>query len=196
MRRFLALGLLVFIAGCTTAPIRMHADAGSLAGQDAREQALRGRDHWTLQARMSVSDGKDGGSSDLTWTQAGDAYDFTVRAVGKAVRLHGDAAGAVLEGLDGGPVRGADAEALMAKALGWKVPLSELRAWILGLRAGGSSAELTFGADGLPGQLLQDGWTVNYLEWDTTQRPGLPTKVFAERTPYKVRLAKMSWTFL
>ena len=194
--RVFAAALPLLLAACV-APVRMKGDAGLLVAQRAREQALAHADHWVLQGRLGVSDGKDGGSGSFSWTQNGDGYEFVLRApiTGKSFRLSGDAAGALLEGLEPGPLRGPDAEALMRKALGWEVPLRDLRAWVLGLRADSGPAELDFGANRLPSLLRQDGWAVDYREWDAARTPPLPTKVYADRPPYKVKLSIESWQF-
>ncbi|HEY8681910.1 MAG TPA: outer membrane lipoprotein LolB, partial [Rhodanobacter sp.] len=142
--RLLAVALSLLLAGCVPA-VRMQGDAAQLDAQLAREQALAHADHWVLQGRLGVSDGKNGGSGSLTWTQDGDHYEFVMRGPaisGANFRLSGDPDGALLEGLRDGPLRGPDAEALMRKALGWEVPLRDLRAWVLGLRAGTGAAEL------------------------------------------------------
>jgi outer membrane lipoprotein LolB len=196
--RILAAAASLLLAACAPQQlVRNEGDAASLAQQQAREQQLAGVNHWVLQGRLSVSSDRDsGGPGNLTWTQNGDHYEFTLRApiVGKSFRLIGGPDGAELDGLEGGPQHGPDAEALMQRALGWDVPLSELRAWVLGVRAKGSAAELSFGDDKLPSLLQQDGWSVSYPTWDTTHQPPLPTKVFAEKPPYKVRLAIESWS--
>ncbi|TPG07445.1 outer membrane lipoprotein LolB [Rhodanobacter glycinis] len=196
LRVLAAVALPLLLAACVPA-VRMKGDAGLLNAQLAREQALAHADHWVLQGRLGVSDGKDGGSGSFSWTQNGDQYEFVLRApiTGKSFRLSGDPAGALLEGLDPGPLRGPDAEALMRKALGWEVPLRDLRAWVLGLRADSGPAELSFGADRLPSLLQQDGWAVDYREWDATREPPLPKKVYAEKLPYKVKLSIESWQF-
>ena len=197
MRRLLrhvALALPLLLTACVPA-VRMKGDAGLLAAQRAREQALAPVDRWVLQGRLGVSNGSDGGSGSFSWSQDGDHYEFVLRApvTGKSFRLSGDNHGALMEGLDGGPIRGRDAEALMHRALGWDVPLRDLRAWVLGLRADGGPAELTFGADQLPASLLQDGWSVDYREWDTGRQPPLPKKLYAAKPPYKVKLVIESW---
>ena len=196
LRVLAAVALPLLLAACVPA-VRMKGDAGLLNAQLAREQALAHADHWVLQGRLGVSDGKDGGSGSFSWTQNGDQYEFVLRApiTSKSFRLSGDPAGALLEGLDPGPLRGPDAEALMRKALGWEVPLRDLRAWVLGLRADSGPAELSFGADRLPSLLQQDGWAVDYREWDATREPPLPKKVYAEKLPYKVKLSIESWQF-
>ena len=193
----LAAVLAVLLTACVPA-VRVKGDASLLQAQRSREQALAQTDHWTLQGRLGVSDGHSGGSGSFSWTQAGEHYEFVLRGPaisGVDFRLSGGPEGALLEGLCEGPVRGPDAEALMRKALGWVVPLHDLRAWVLGLRARGAPAELSFGADRLPSLLQQDGWTVDYRSWDNSRQPPLPTKLYAERAPYKVRLSIDSWQF-
>lgn len=194
--RWLAVLLPLLLAACVPAPaVRMQGDAAAFSAQQAREQALGQVDHWVLQGRLGVSDGWQGGSGSFSWTQDGSRYVFVLRApiTGRSFRLSGGPDGAQLEGLDGGTLHGPDAEALMRRALGWEVPLGDLRAWVLGLRADSGPAELSFSADRLPARLQQDGWTVDYHEWDSSRRPPLPKKVFAARAPYTVRLSIESW---
>lgn len=193
------LGLLlavVVLAAC--APVRLRGDAAVRAAQAERARLLAGRDHWTLHAHLGVSDGQHGGSGTLVWVQDGAHYEFTVRApiTGRSFRLSGGPDGAVLEGLDQGTLRGPSAQALLARALGWRVPMRQLQAWVLGLRAGGaaSGAVLRFGADGLPSLLEQDGWTVEYRDWFADTHPPLPRRVFAASGNYHVRLSIQSWS--
>ena len=194
--RLLCLVLPLLLVACVPA-VRMKSDAGLLAEQAAREQLLAHAVHWSLNGRLGVTSASDGGSGSFSWTQDGERYEFVLRGplASRSFRLSGGPDGAVLEGLDGGPLRGADAESLMRKALGWDVPLRDLRAWVLGLRAGSGSAQLEFGVNRLPALLRQNGWTVSYPAWDTARQPPLPQKVFAERVPYKVKLSIDSWQF-
>ena len=194
--RLLCMALPLLLAACVPAA-RIKGDAGLLNEQLAREQMLAQATHWTLSGRLGVTSARDGGSGSFSWTQDGERYEFVLRGplASKSFRLSGGPDGALLEGLDGGPLHGADAEALMHKALGWNVPLRDLRAWVLGLRADGGAAELYFGTNRLPSLLRQDGWVVDYRQWDMTRQPPLPQKVFAERAPYKVKLSIDSWQF-
>jgi outer membrane lipoprotein LolB len=201
MRRWQALFAIVALlslAACVPQAVRVKGDASLLNAQLAREQALAHADHWSLQGRLGISNGKDGGSGSFSWRQDGDRYEFILRGPaisGMNFRLSGGPDGALLEGMAHGPLRGPDAEALMRKALGWEVPLRDLRAWVLGVRADSGPAELSFGENRLPSLLQQDGWTVDYRDWDETRQPPLPTRVFAARPPYKVKLSIESWQF-
>jgi outer membrane lipoprotein LolB len=201
--RLFAAALPLLLAACVhkeAVKPQPQADYATLLNeQRAREHLLAKTDHWVLQGKIGVSGEvngkKDGGSGTLTWTQNGESYEFVVRGpVGsKSFKLSVTPDGAVLEGLDDGPLRSPDAESLVEKALGWHVPLRNLRAWVMGMRADSGPAELKFGDNGLPVLLSQDGWSVNYPAWDTTRQPSVPSKVFAENPPYKVRLSVESW---
>src|SRR3546814_7635187 len=74
--RLLALILPLLLAACVPhKTVRMKGDASLLGAQLAREKALAGADHWVLQGRLGVSNGKDGGSGSFSWTQNGENYE-------------------------------------------------------------------------------------------------------------------------
>ena len=182
------------LAAC--APLRTReGTAAQLVAQAAREQDLRAHASWSLNAHFAVSDGQQGGSGNLDWRQNGANYHFVLRApvTGKSFSLDGGPGGATLAGMHPQPVRGDDAQALLAHELGWLVPVSDRAVWVRGLRAPGSAATLSFGDDGLPSLLQQDGWTVEYRDWYADQHPPLPRKVFASKPPYSVRMLIETW---
>ena len=188
--------LLLVLAACAPLPLRTTpGTAGELAAQAARERALAGITRFTLDGRIGVSDGRDGGSGGFIWKQDGMALDFTVRApiTGRSFRLDAGPDGACLLGLKPQPLCAADAESLLVAQLGWHLPLADLRAWAMGLRAPGSPAQLAFAADGLPAVLDQDGWHVEYRDWDRARSPAMPRAIFARKPPYSVRLYVEHW---
>ncbi len=186
-----AISVLVLTA---CAPQRLRPDAAGLDAQDRREALLAPMSDWQLVGRLGVSDGRDSGSGSLTWSQQGDAYQFELHApvTGKTWLLTGDASRAELQGLRETTVVGDDAASLLRRELGWRVPVAELAWWARGMRAPGK-AELSLRADGLPARIVQAGWQVDFLDYDETQRPPLPRKLFAENGNYKVRLAIQRW---
>jgi outer membrane lipoprotein LolB len=184
------------LAACVAQPRKsLGPDAQSLARQAAREQALAKYPAWTVTGRLGVSDGHDSGSGSLQWSQHGSSFRFRVQApvTGKTWMLFGDASHAVLEGLRDHALEGDNAAALLQRELGWHVPIAELVDWARGMRAAGP-ARIRFRGDGLPAQIEQAGWTVEYLDYDVDRDPPLPSKVFASRGDYKVRLSVRAWT--
>ena len=98
----------------------------------------------------------------------------------------------MLEGLRDQPVEGTDAGALLDRELGWHLPVAQLTDWVRAARAHGD-AKIEFRSDGLPAVIEQDGWKVEYPDYDETHQPPLPRKIFASRGDYRVRLAVSQW---
>ena len=188
-----ALALCVALAAC--APLRTRETPASAQAQAAREQTLAAQPNWTLTARIAVSNGQEGGSGELEWSQHGDAYTFTVHApvTGKTWKLSGDGQSALLEGVDPAPDRDSDPARLLHDRLGWDVPLKELDAWVRGMRAVGSNADVIYDEHNLPAVLQQAGWKVEYRDWFEQRTPPLPRKVFASRGNARVKVAISDW---
>lgn len=189
-----AIVLAVLLAGCVTRPpVRQAAESALLTAQEAREAALQRQPDWSVTARVAIRAGEQGGSGQLLWRQRGDALQVTLSApiTRQGWRLVRDAHGVRLEGLEGGPHVGADAESLLFSVTGWQLPVDAMAAWIRGARAGGD-AELEFGADGMPSRLREQGWTVDYREWNGGD-PARPRRIFAERPGASVRLVIEQW---
>lgn len=187
-----AVVLLLLLAGCA-AP-RLRPDASLLSAQEQRERVLAAKFAWTLNGRIAISGPQDGGSGSVEWAQNGDEFRVTMNApvTGKTWTLSGNDQHAELEGLKGGTVSGENAAVLLERELGWRMPVVELTSWVRAIRADGKS-EIVFREDGLPAQLMQAGWKIEYLDYDENQQPPLPKKIFASREGYKVRLVVQRW---
>ena len=192
--RILSALCVLVLAAC--APQRVRESPDALAAQTGREAKLQADQCWTIAAHIAVSDGRDGGSGELQWKQDGTAFDFVVRApvTGRTWHLSGDAGNATLEGVEPRPVSGADAERLLRERVGWDVPLADLRSWVRGLRAPGTSADVQYDGRNLPAVIAQSGWKIEYRDWFSERDPPLPRKVFASRGNTRVRLAIESWS--
>lgn len=190
--RLLLLAALLGLASCASPP-RREAAGAALVAQQARESVLAQQTDWALSGRIAVSDGRDGGSGSIDWRQQGDRFTIQIRApVSRQTwRLSGSGAGATLEGLEGGPRSGPDAEALLREAVGWTVPIADLKAWARGARADGVS-EVDFDAQQRPAAIRQRGWNIQYRAWDASQLP-MPRKVFAGSGDRRVRLIVERW---
>lgn len=195
-----ACGAAFALAAC--APVQVRTPSGTpgtaaeLAAQAARERRVAAEQDWGIAGRFAASDRQHGGSGSLSWRQRGAQFEFVLRApiTGRSVELDGGPGGVVLKGVGREPVAGSDAQDVLRKEFGWEVPVADLAFWVRGLRAPGRSAILTFGANGLPATLDQDGWRVDYPEWYAERVPALPRKVYASRPPYNVRVFIEQWT--
>lgn len=165
----------------------------------ARVQALRALPAWAFQGRVAVSRGKDGGSGRLDWKQQVHRYQIQLSApvTRQSWVLQGEGGGpARLDGLQGGPREGDDARQLLLDATGWDIPVEGLPDWTRGLVLERSSeSAVQRDAQGRPRRLQQDGWDVQYLEWQpaSDDLPALPRRIEATRGDAKVRMVIDQW---
>ncbi len=167
--------------------------------QSAHESAVRAAPSWTLQGRVAVSNGRNGGSGRIDWRQDADRYEVALSApvTRQSWRLSGDRAAAELEGLEGGTRSGTDPQALLREATAWEIPVAALSSWVRGARADEATfgpATLAFGADRRLARIEQGGWTIDYAAWQPTgDAAALPLRLNAQRGEAKVRLIVDSW---
>lgn len=212
MRAVVALAFAaILMTGCSTLPVPgvavgMTADA-AVAAQRARAVALGlangdcAASRWGLSGRVALSNGRDGGSGRMLWSQGGGALRLELSApvTRQSWVLAVDADGARLLDASGATLRGADAAALVRATTGWDVPIAALGCWLRAVAAAPDAfgdAQFEFGVDGLPRRLEQGGWVVEYAGWqpDSSSGQAMPTRVFASRGSDHVRLAVDRWT--
>lgn len=166
--------------------------------QQQREAALARQQAWSMQGRVALSNGKDGGSGRIEWQQDGARYDVSLSApvTRQSWRISGDPAQARLEGIDGGPLQGEDPAALLRETTRWDIPVTALASWVRGVRADEARhgpARAVFGVDGRLAILEQDGWTVRYTAWEAAGGTELPHRLEATHGDAKVRLVVDAW---
>lgn len=188
------------LAACASAPSRIPAPAIDPALAQARQQErqaqLEAIPAWSMQGRLAVSVGDKGGSGRLDWQQRGPAFQVSLSApvTRQSWQLAGEPGGATLEGLEGGPRSGPDAETLLQQATGWPIPVEAMAWWVRGLPAPGGGQE-EFGADGRLQRLVSGGWIVEFQEWQPAADgwPEMPRRLQASREGARVRLVVDRW---
>ncbi len=173
------LALLAVFAACQTPPSQSNPAIAPGDGPqvealwDSHRREVEALTHFTLTGRVA-SDGVNGGSGGIHWSQQGDRLDLRFSGplgVG-AIALTGTLDDLQLRDRDG-VVHIDDADTRLRASLGWSVPLVALRDWIVGLPAP------SFGVDGqlldIRGRLLrldQAGWQLDYLDYRAVPIPG------------------------
>ena len=216
-RVWLALGLVV-LAGCRgiplaeqTAPVETvlgnHADSAAAIAHRQRIQQLGLAEGdcagpaWAMTGRVALSNGKDGGSGRIEWSQSGGKVriELTAPVTRQGWALDVDAGGATLHGVAGGPVRGADAAMLLHERTGWDIPVAGLGCWVRGAWANEGvfgPAMVGYAADGRVQRIEQAGWVVDYADWSPDAGSGveLPARITALRNTDRVRLIVDRWS--
>jgi len=190
---FLLLGLVY--SGCSPVPRRIEETPAYTLAYDLRLKHLRLLDHWALDGRLAISDGKEGGSGSFSWAQDDRMTRISFRGtLGKgAWQLRSDASGARLE-LASGEVHYAPSIAeLVRKQVGWKVPVNALSWWIKGLADPKDWETRTLDEEGRLRSLRQFGWEVDFANYGEPDNFWLPAKLVARRGDYSVKMVVRNW---
>lgn len=201
LRAALTAAVAALLAACVAQPVRQVppvSNPAAEAAQVARVAVLATHAKWSLQGRVALSNGRNGGSGRIEWHQDGQRFEVALSApvTRQSWRLSGDSGVARLEGLDGGPREGTDAETLLRETTGWVIPVAALVSWVRGAAdSQPAPATLQYGADGRLNRLQQADWTIDYADWRPQAGLGieLPHRLNASRGDARVRLVVDAW---
>lgn len=183
----------LLLAGCTTPPVRPPAADRELAWQHHRA-ALADLEQWRLTGRIAIHTGGEAWHATLDWRQRRQRYDIRLLApMGQgSVRVQGGPDEVVLDtGTE--THSAADAESLLYRRFGWRVPVAALRYWVVGLPEPGTPAELRLDEHGRLAYLEQAGWKIEFRQYTRQEGRELPARIFASNHQAQLRLAAGQW---
>ena len=193
MHRLLLPLLLLLLTGCAATPTLVQPDDAQQAWQ-THQQQMSAIQQWQLNGRLLTITGHETWNTGINWHQQAEHYRIMLIApLGQgSLRIDGDLEQVTLQAHDSEPQQARDPETLLARQLGWHVPLTALRYWVLGLPAPGEYQH-RINDFGLLQTLQQDGWEIEFRDY--TERNGLllPGRIFANNHQAKVRLSIGEW---
>lgn len=193
MYKYLIPVLLLLLSACTTAPPLPQVDDPQQAWQEHRQQ-MAALPQWQLGGRLLIVTGHETWNTSINWQQQGEHYRIMlIGPLGQgSLKLDGDPHQVTLQAHDGEPQQANDPEALLSQQLGWHVPIRSLRYWVLGLPAPGEHKK-TISDAGLLQTLQQDGWAIEFRDYQQRDGLYLPGRIFANNHQAKVRLIIGQW---
>ncbi len=186
-------------------PLLFSCSSRQMLSSDSEEAMLAYRERalglhalnaWDLVGKLSIDDGHDGGSGRLQW-QVRDAesrLDFHGALGRGAWKLNIAPGEAELQKADGSIVRSATVEELLEAELGWVIPLSALKWWVLGVAAPGSAEDLEMDEKGRVLQMHQHGWRISFDRYRFFGALELPGRMDAVRGQNRVKLVVTRWS--
>lgn len=188
LRRWLArLGLAGLLALSACASVPPSSPPPSRPQREAVES-------FSLEGRLSVKRDGQNYSGLVSWQhRAGRDEILLSTPLGQGVAsLVGDETRARLELADRRSYTAPDVEQLSQQVFGARLPLRHLPIWVLGR----ASADGRLARDALlrPAHLVDQGWEIDYLAFESEAADALPTRLFLQRGDLEVRLAIDSWT--
>ncbi|MDR5875640.1 lipoprotein insertase outer membrane protein LolB [Halomonas sp. CUBES01] len=191
--RLAACAAVVFLAGCASqAP---QDDGGRQSGDwDDQKAEVETFETWTLVGKAGLRTPEENTSANLDWNQ----HPYYFRML-----ISGPFGGGrtVLEGREGrfslsnsdGRFEAESPEALMEEQLGWALPVSAMPDWVRGLPGDHDSYQLETDELGFPSHLKQDGWDIDYRDWERFEGMWLPRRLVMNYNDIRITLVVNEW---
>jgi len=191
----LTIMLVVLLAGCASGP-KMIEPIDVNATWDRRQAVLLELQSWKMDGRIAVRFENEGWQAGMHWRQQNDHYEMDMfDPLGRNVaRLRGGPQGVNLKTSRGESAQAADAESLMRKLLGYTLPVSGLRYWVLGIPAPNTQTQrMALDKYGRLASLRQSGWDISYQRYNNTDNLDLPKKMILINQELEIKVVVSSW---
>ena len=190
-----ALILLFLIFGGCAVQKPISVDTRSITWEE-RKNDLQQIHYWNLSGRIAIKLEKESGSASLKWKQRGG--DYVIRIIGPlgkgSLELEGNPQGVTMRDANNRLLEASDPETLLLDYLGWQIPLSGLKHWILGLPDPLEDIQtLVLDEQARISELSQAGWHVSIRRYQQTDELSLPTKLELHNQKLTVKLVIKKW---
>ena len=181
----IAIGLLAFLYACSNVAPR----ASENVAWDQQRELLEELGAWQLRGRVNVRYNDENHTPRIQWQQLDENYNIRLWGTFNAgnTRIIGRTGSVTMEH-DGELFRANTPEDLILQQLGYELPVSYLEYWIRGLPAPDSNADMTFNELNQLSLMIQDGWTINYIDPRQYGELTLPRRVEVTRPQNDIRL--------
>lgn len=183
-RVFVFFGLCAVLAACTTAPTLVGVKYDS-----AKRMSLYALDSWGFEGRLALQSATGSETPSISWRHKNN--EDTLRLAGPlgqgavAIRIYG---GQIEIDRGDGRVEVSERPNDLIKArVGFSVPVTALRCWVLGLPESGQDYEAD--EEGF----RQSGWVVRYPQWMRVGTNEMPHKIHVHNADLKLKLIIDQW---
>ena len=189
-KSLLGIAALLLVAGCRTTPV--HPPVADWPTERAARQAL---DKWEMTGRAGIKTASDGFTASLHWIQQGTTSEARIQGAlgvgGLRVRASGDSL--EIDTSKGEHIGPDEAAAELERAIGFDLPVTELRYWLLGVPAPNLEATEELDEHGRLVRLSQQGWNLTFDRFALTHGSWLPGRIRLERGAVRVKLVADKW---
>lgn len=162
-----------------------------------QQQEIAALKDWRFRGRTAITQGREGWNAGISWQQQGEGFDIKLSGPFSqgGAELIGDAEQVTLT-LDNGDQYSAQTpEQLLAKTLGWFLPVSALRDWVRGVPYKDAAVDkYQLDENGRLKTLQQAGWQVEYLRYVPFNGLVVPSKIFIKHPDLNIRLIISDWS--
>ena len=163
----------------------------------ARQQQLLSLSHWTLRGAIGVKQQQKGFNAQMHWQQNDLVYQIRLFGPlgGGLVQLQGSPEQVTLITSDKKLTHANNAEQLLQRQTGWRLPIDNLNFWIRGLAAPTSKAEKQMDRYQHIRTLKQQGWNIQFQRYTQVKGIDLPSKMTLYHGDLRIRIIIKQWLF-
>lgn len=194
---------IIALTGCANAPNKPvsidQANSSALSTLEAKkvqhQASLALIRDFTLDGRIGVQADGRGFSGKMRWQHLNqfDTIDLYSPLGSKVVGIESNATGVKLVSSDGNTVTSSDVESLTEQTMGWRLPAHCLEDWALGRATDAPISSATWDDEGRLSKLNQDGWEIQYLDYQNSNGYQLPSKLNLRNTKLYLKLVIDNW---
>lgn len=197
MRAALVALLGLFLSACSTPqlPVTEKSYVQSLKLQQHNSELSS----WFILAQVSLTTEDKAYHFNTQWQQDVDQYKLRFEAplASGAIELKGDQDGAELRLNNDKSYRGTDPEQLIRQVTPFNIPVIGLNSWVRGIAHRQSQNQIEINANGTTKNIQQDGWLIEYKDWETTQiaksEYQMPSDIRLTHPTMHIRIRPSSW---
>jgi len=193
------IGLLFLLSSCSINPA--HQPAPQSATQDQanwlkHKKTLQPIHIWQFNGRFGAKTNTETWTGSINWSQQQQNYKINIAGPlsSGSIELEGEENYALLRLSDKHAFSDNNPQSLLQAHTGLKLPVNELRYWLLGLPAPEMRYTIkSFTQKGQLSKLQQNNWEVSFKRYTKVGRLQLPDKIFIENHDINVRLIIQKW---
>ena len=199
IRALFLLSLMTAFAGCSLAPVTQTEPSTAERKHRAQHlQQLASIEQFTMQGRIGVQTNGKGFSGSLQWQHSNseDNIDLYSPLGSQVASIKKTPDQVTLEDSSGKRFSAVDAETLTQETLGWRLPLTGLVDWAIGRPTQSPIQNSSWNEQGLLINLEQDGWKIEYGNYEQQGTYMLPGKIFLKSDQLNLKLVVEKWNKL
>jgi outer membrane lipoprotein LolB len=188
--------LMSVFAGCVSAPVTKTEPSTTARKLRAQHlQQLASIEQFSMQGRIGVQTNGKGFSGSLQWqhNSTEDDIDLYSPLGSQVASIKKTPDQVTLKDSAGKSFSAADAETLTQETLGWKLPLTGLVDWSIGRPTQSPIQNSTWNEQGLLTHLEQDGWKIEYDNYEQQGAYMLPGKILLKSDKLNLKLLVEKW---
>jgi outer membrane lipoprotein LolB len=197
LKQFLLSTLLlcILLSGCAQKPRKAELPQVGSTSQQLQQKPST-LTQWQAEGRMAASHGQKGGNASFVWQQRGDTY--SIKLFGPfgsgAIYITGNGKFVELKESNGKKTTAQSPEMLLQKVVGWQVPITGLTYWLRGLPTPlVPPAKQSQDNQGRLRYLTQQGWNIEYENYQADTLVPLPSKMQLQNGNTKIKIIITSW---